>query len=239
MASKQTIKRFYIEITNSCNLNCSFCVPTKRKPQFMSLAQFESILQNVKPITNFIYLHVKGEPTIHPNFDQILSLCDSYKMNVQLVTNATHIENITPNHPSLRKISLSCHSLDQHNYDLKELTNKILYLIDHKDQYCRYLECRFWLKDNLQQRATQLYQTLSTSYSLTPCKSHNNYMIKPNVFVGFESSFKWPDISDQPNEYGYCYGGVSMLAILVDGNVTLCCLDNNGDLSIGNIFDQP
>ena len=238
MASNTRIKRIYIEITNCCNLNCSFCVPTKRKPRQMRVDEFELILKQVKPITSYIYLHVKGEPTIHPDFDQILSLCDSYQMNVQLVTNGTQLSAIKPNHPSLRKLSISAHSLDQHNFDFDSLTRQIHHLIDHQQDYCQFLEIRFWLQDQLQERSKKLANDLMTSYTPIPCASHHNYKIKANCYIGFESSFNWPKINEHKCTQGSCLGGVTMLAILVDGSVTLCCLDNDGDLTIGNIFQQ-
>ena len=67
-------KRVYIEITNICNLNCDFCPATKREKKYMSINEFEEIIKKVKGYTNHIYLHVKGEPLIHPNLDEILKI---------------------------------------------------------------------------------------------------------------------------------------------------------------------
>ena len=59
--------RIYIEITNICNLKCSFCPITTRKKEFMSVSDFEVVLSKIKNYTKHIYLHVKGEPLMHPN----------------------------------------------------------------------------------------------------------------------------------------------------------------------------
>ena len=40
-------KKIYIEITNICNLNCSFCSKDNRKKQEMSLDDFEHILKQI------------------------------------------------------------------------------------------------------------------------------------------------------------------------------------------------
>lgn len=58
-------KKIYIEITNKCNLKCSFCSLDNRMKKEMSLDQFELILQKIDKYTDYIYLHVKGEPLIH------------------------------------------------------------------------------------------------------------------------------------------------------------------------------
>jgi len=61
------LKRAYIEITNECNLQCSFCPPTIRSIKYMDELLFLSILEQLKGITRYVYFHVKGEPFLHPN----------------------------------------------------------------------------------------------------------------------------------------------------------------------------
>lgn len=65
-------KKFYIEITNICNLSCSFCPETKRTPEFMDIQHFEKILNQIKPHTQYIYLNVKGEPLLHSKLEEFL-----------------------------------------------------------------------------------------------------------------------------------------------------------------------
>ena len=65
------MKRVYLEITNACNLNCSFCT-NKKGTNFMSLDDIDNYLNQIKEFGNYIYLHVLGEPLLHPNFNEIL-----------------------------------------------------------------------------------------------------------------------------------------------------------------------
>ena len=81
--------RIYIEITNRCNLNCSFCSKDNRELKEISLQEFDTILQKIRHLTNCIYLHVKGEPLLHTKFDKILSITKKYNMNVKITTNGT------------------------------------------------------------------------------------------------------------------------------------------------------
>ena len=67
-------KKIYIEITNNCNLKCSFCSEVKRKRRFMTTEEFENILIKIKDYTDYIYLHIKGEPLLHPNIIEFLHL---------------------------------------------------------------------------------------------------------------------------------------------------------------------
>lgn len=89
MGNVARFKRIYIEITSSCNLKCSFCQETLRSPHFMSVDEFAHTLQQIRPYTNYIYLHVKGEPLLHPQLDEILALCRRAGVTVNLTTNGT------------------------------------------------------------------------------------------------------------------------------------------------------
>ena len=69
--------------------------------------------------------------------------------------------------------------------------------------------------------------------------SVENFTLAPNKFLSKENIFKWPDINDdETSENGYCHALSSQIAILVDGTLVPCCLDNNGDITLGNIYLQ-
>ena len=58
--------KIYLEITNVCNLACSFCAGTTRKKHFMTREEFEFLVARLRPYTDFLYFHLMGEPTAHP-----------------------------------------------------------------------------------------------------------------------------------------------------------------------------
>ena len=60
------LKKAYIEITNRCNLRCSFCPGTKRAPRTMTPAEFDFVLERLTGQVEYVYLHVMGEPLSHP-----------------------------------------------------------------------------------------------------------------------------------------------------------------------------
>ena len=51
--------KIYVEITNYCNLNCSFCSKDKRKKKEMSIEEFDEVINKIKDYTKTIYLHLK------------------------------------------------------------------------------------------------------------------------------------------------------------------------------------
>ncbi|MDF2636760.1 MAG: Radical domain protein, partial [Pelosinus sp.] len=108
-------KKVYLEITNVCNLKCDFCPETKRKAEFMSEAMFKQILDQIKPFTEYIYLHVKGEPLVHPNLSSFLDISYENGFKVNITTNGTLIDKVADiliDKPALRQINFSLHSFD-------------------------------------------------------------------------------------------------------------------------------
>jgi len=51
--------------------------------------------------------------------------------------------------------------------------------------------------------------------------------------------FDWPDIHlPQTNTRLFCRGLRDQIGILCDGTVVPCCLDHEGDIALGNLFEQ-
>jgi len=82
-----------IEITNACNLQCSFCYMIRErrmKSEFISLDKFENILRIYRPF----YLQITGgEATMHPNFIEILRTASRYVLKTKVSSNGILIEN--------------------------------------------------------------------------------------------------------------------------------------------------
>ena len=116
-------KRIYIEITNICNLKCAFCPPHKRENRFMSLDEFKLILEKIKPYSEYIYLHVKGEPMLHPNFDEFITYAYTQGFKTNLTTNGTLLKNHLPITKYLRQINISLHATN--SKEIIELTKDI------------------------------------------------------------------------------------------------------------------
>lgn len=58
--------RAYIEITNVCNLNGSFCPGTRRAPRFLDAGEFALLAHAVKPYTDYVCLHLMGSRSCIP-----------------------------------------------------------------------------------------------------------------------------------------------------------------------------
>lgn len=228
------IKRVYLEITDSCNLDCPFCRNSKGN-SFMDLGTIKDHLFKIKEVCDYVYLHVLGEPLLHPNFEEILNECDKLNLKVQLVTNGTLLKfhpNLL-NHNSIRKLSLSLHSINHTKVD-NSYFEYIDKLIDQNTN--KTIELRFYDHQNLNDSLKFYLDSLYEKYNVKDTDRYNSYKLKDNTYIYYSELFNWPSIEDPfISSNGKCRGASSQIAILHDSTVTLCCLDPKGFNSIGNL----
>lgn len=232
---KYNIKRVYIEITNICNLNCSFCIKNTRQAKFMTINEFEYIINKIKDITPYIYLHVQGEPLLHPKFIEIINICNKYNMLVNLTTNGTLLTKY-PNlydNKSIRKISISMHSFNTINYDLLDY----IYKFDNNLNDKQYLELRFWNKNKLSKTSKEYIDLLTKYFKFENTSKPNSYRLSKNIYIHFDDEFEWPTNAINNSNVGTCKGVKSMLCVLSNGDVTPCCLDQDCHIKLGNIYN--
>lgn len=235
-------KKIYIEITNICNLSCSFCSIDKRVKETITIENFEKILKNINDYTDYVYLHVKGEPLLHPNLNEILDLCEKYKKHVNITTNGTLLKNKQEllKHPIVRQINISLHSENNKENYLDEIFDSVENL---KEKIIIY---RFWTMDNykLNEKSTEIVDKIINFYDLSKetvdkIKIDKHIKIRDNLYVDKANEFVWPNLNnDYYNDIGTCYALKDQLAILVDGTVVPCCLDSNGIINLGNIYEK-
>ena len=107
--------RVYLEITDCCNLACSFCPGTKRRAAFLSAEQFTHLAAALCGQTRFLYFHVMGEPLLHPELLELLEIAGGMGFRVVLTTNGTLLpkrQSALLAAPALHKVSVSLHSFE-------------------------------------------------------------------------------------------------------------------------------
>lgn len=250
-------KKFYIEITNICNLACSFCPKTMRKPEFMKIDTFGKILEQIKPHADYIYFHVKGEPLLHPEIDKFLDLSFEKGFMVNVTTNGTLIDKVKDKimlKPALRQINFSLHSFhgNEGGDGEKEYINNILSFVkEAREKTDIIVSFRLWNleQDNLvnlkAKRNRGVLEILEKEFNL-PYKIQEQVTldrgikIADKVYLNQDYTFVWPDLKEEEDDgIGFCYGLRNQVAILVDGTVVPCCLDGEGVINLGNINSIP
>lgn len=226
-------KKIYIEITNSCNLNCPFCIKNNRQKEFVSIDKFKRLLPKLKDYTSYLYFHIMGEPLLHPDINEMLNIA-SANFKINITTNGYLIDRIKDN-KNIHQLNISLHSFDlKYNKTLEEYLDNIFNTVDNLLVINTIISFRLWTKNKYQQ---EIIKKIEERYN---CKINGNTTIKDNLFFEFAEEFIWPDINNSYiNKTGSCMGLRTHIGILVDGTVVPCCLDSNGKLSLGNIYKQP
>lgn len=252
----KTFKKVYIEITSVCNLACSFCPPTERAKGLIKVEQFEKVLDQIRPHTKYIYLHVKGEPLLHPRIDQLLDAAHERGFKVNITTNGTLIKKQREKllgKPALRQMNFSLHSFDGHegSENREKYLGDILDFVRDAREYNVIFSYRLW---NLQRddqtdidrrKNAETLEILEKEYGLDfkieeRVEPGKGVKIAPNIYLNQDHEFKWPSLLEP--EYtgkGFCHALRSQAAVLVDGTVVPCCLDGEGVIKLGNINEQP
>ncbi|AJK86356.1 MULTISPECIES: radical SAM/SPASM domain-containing protein [Lysinibacillus] len=251
----KTFKKVYIEITSVCNLACSFCPPTERAKGLIKVEQFNKILDEIRPHTKYIYLHVKGEPLLHPRIDQLLDAAHEKGFKVNITTNGTLIKKNREKilgKPALRQINFSLHSFDGHegSENREKYLGDILDFVRESREYKTIISYRLW---NLQQdhvsdvaarRNRETLEILENEYNLDyrieeKVEPGKGVKIGSNIYLNQDHEFRWPSLLEPEDEgKGFCHALRSQAAILVDGTVVPCCLDGEGVINLGNVHEK-
>lgn len=251
-------KKIYVEITNRCNLKCDFCPSATlgRHGKVMNESDFAHILREVKPYTNYLYFHLLGEPFLNPKLGRFLEMSHEAGIQVNLTTNGTlinKVQNLLVESPALRQINFSIHSFEanEQNGTLEEYLRNIASFIENiQNQRPIYCNLRLWNMDTeeLNAKNSLNHQILSLieevfklEFSLSEAlKDTRNIKIRDRVFINMAEKFEWPTLNrDIISEKMFCYGLRDHIGIQADGTVVPCCLDSEGQIPLGNVFETP
>ncbi|BFK81015.1 radical SAM/SPASM domain-containing protein [Clostridium baratii] len=248
-------KKVYIEITNVCNLSCNFCPKTSRKLQFMDEESFKKVIESIKPYTDYIYLHLMGEPFLNKNLEKFLDIAYENGLKVNITTNGTlinKVKDILINAKSLRQVNISLHSFEANDSEVKleeYVSNICDFILDANENSNIICSMRLWNMDSKELKAcndlnrdiiSMLEEGLKIPFSLKEkLLESNGIKIRKNIYLNMAEKFEWPNI-DKDNEDTeiFCYGLRDQIGILVDGTVVPCCLDSEGNINLGNIFEN-
>lgn len=230
---KKRFKKIYLEITNSCNLNCDFCIKNGRTIKYINIDEFKIVLDKIKDYTDYLYFHVLGEPILHPNINELIDIA-SINFKVNITTNGYLIDRIK-NNKNIRQINISLHSFNsRYGIKLKDYLDNIFNTIDILVKNNTYISLRLWVKSKYN---NDIVDYINNRYNSNIDYNLNNNKVSKNIFIDKFHEFIWPDMDNNYNNAnGTCYGLIDHIGILVDGTIIPCCLDSEGVIKLGNIY---
>ncbi len=234
--------RVYVEITNICNMNCSFCHGHSRENRRMRADEFSRILQQLTGKTQYIYYHLMGEPLTHPQLPEFLEMAKLAGFRSVITTNGTllHKRGDDLLCAGVHKVSISLHSFEAGQESaLKEYLTQVADFAAKAAAGGTVISLRLWNNgcDGGLNALTEAYlrQLLPGQWQ----ENTRGYRIRELLFLEWGDRFVWPDReAPETGASVACYGLRDHFGILCDGTVVPCCLDSDGVINLGNVFSD-
>ncbi len=240
------IDKAYLEITNVCNLSCSFCHGTKRTPRFLTREEFELLTDRLAGI-RYLWFHLMGEPLLHPDLGFFLRRAREKGFRPMITTNGTLLSGrrgdllAFPPH----KISVSLHAPEANGAFASPdyLSSVFSFARDAADAGV-IVALRLWNRGGSERGNPALLDALSAFFPGTWQDQRSGKKLRDRVFLEYGEYFRWPDPNapcptSGPEAPVFCYALRDQIGVLSDGTVVPCCLDAEGAVPLGDLFSSP
>ncbi len=256
------MKNAYVEITNICNLSCDFCPGHNRARRHMSAGDFEIISRKLNGRIENLFLHLMGEPLLHPELGKIIEAADKMDVKLKITTNGTLLPLALPilkASQRLHTVSISLHSFGGNLVGSMIEQKMEKYLKDCLEgarqlaKSGKFAVLRLW---NLEEDGSSAMKDFNDKVIFLAkkffppekeewVKTRRGMRISDRIFIEWGERFTWPEIGEGGEIREYedeigdesCHALLKQFGILSDGTVVPCCLDRNGDIPLANIFE--
>lgn len=238
---EKMIDRCYIEITNTCNLDCHFCPKHQRKRRQLSAEEFDLLTDKVRGKVCFLYFHLMGEPLLHPLLPQFITMAREKGFKTVLTSNGTLLHramNLLDTLP--HKVQLSLHSHESNaRGELSSYMEEVMNFATQAAAKGTCIVLRLWNQGGMDKENEQVMDYIA-EYVPRPWKERpDGFRLCDNLYLEFDRKFEWPSANaSSAKREVFCKALLKQIGVLSDGSLVPCCLDHNGDVVLGNLFHQ-
>lgn len=244
-----SLKKAYLEITNVCNMQCSFCPGTSRPKGFLTPEQFRILAEKIRPHTAYLYLHLMGEPLLHPQLESLLEIAHQLDFRVMITTNGTLLPQrggLLCASPAVHRVSVSLHAFEgnERTEGLGDYLSNCFAFARQAAAAGKRCALRLWNLDGDQTKGANrqnqaILAQLEQAFPRPWKETWQGATLAPGVYLEWGERFDWPDLTAAPGDSaGFCYGLRDQVGVLWDGTVVPCCLDHEGDIPLGDLYQQ-
>jgi radical SAM protein with 4Fe4S-binding SPASM domain len=208
----------------------------------MGLSEFDIITDKLIGVTEYLYLHIMGEPLLHPELGAFISLAKEKGFKCAVTTNGTLLDKaggILISHGAY-KVNISIHSFEDGSCEeYLSYINKCMDFADRASDAGILTVLRLWNRGYDGGRNIDTVSLLRQRFPYEWIEGERGARLRHKLHLEYGERFDWPDMSIEPiGDRVFCYGLGDHFGILSDGRVVPCCLDKNGDITLGNIFNE-
>lgn len=234
--------RVYVEITNLCNRNCSFCPGTVRPPKVLTVAEFRAIAEKLVGTTRYLYYHLMGEPLTHLGLPEMIAIATDLGFQSAITTNGT----LLPQRgqalidAGTYKVNISVHSFENGSEeDYVNYINGCLDFAERAGKAGTLVVLRLWNNGCDEGRNARTISMIRRRFSGEWIENPRGTKVGEKVYLEHADRFSWPDMeAEDQGDSLFCYGLRDHFGILSDGRVVPCCLDREGEITLGNLFAE-
>ena len=242
------ITKAYLEISNICNLHCSFCHGTSRARRMLTDAEFEQLTDALVGEVKFLYFHLLGEPLLHPSVPKFVRRAWEKGFYPILTTTGSLLakcgQTVLENLPYKISISLHAPAANAAFADPAYFDTCIDFAKRAAEKGCITV-LRLWnIGGEGEGENEGILQKLHAAFpgEWPPSHRESVRLSRDRVFLEWGERFDWPDPKAPeapPDAEIFCHALRDHVGILCDGTVVPCCLDADGVMALGNLFTQP
>jgi radical SAM protein with 4Fe4S-binding SPASM domain len=209
----------------------------------MTKEEFSHICKEILPLTSYVYLHVMGEPLTHPELSELVKIAKNIGLKVAITKNGTLLEKCGDSliESGVYKVSLSVHSFE--GSDGEEQKKYLKNLCDFAEKSSKngvLTVFRLWNRGHDEGRNDITLDYLKERFPEEWVWGSRGARIREKLHLEYGDRFAWPDRDAEEGDSSvFCYGLRDHFGILSDGRAIPCCLDREGVITLGNVFDTP
>ena len=236
-------RKVYLEISNICNLSCSFCPGTSRLKRAMTEEDLKILLSKLRPYTDYLYFHLMGEPLCHPKLDAFLEMARGYGFRVILTTNGTLLpkkQEMLLSSAGLHKVNISLHAFEANDLAVPFADYlRGCFEFGKASAGQKLVSYRLWNQGGLDEKNNEILRMLEEYFPKPWVQERHGMRIGDRTYLEHGDKFDWPDLTAPDGGCGvFCHGLRDQVGVLCDGTVVPCCLDHEGDIALGNLFEK-
>lgn len=206
----------------------------------MSAEDFDIITEKLRGVTKYLYYHLMGEPTTHPLLPSFIKTAAKKGYKSVITTNGTLLGRVGDDliAAGVYKVNISVHSFENENFS--EYLGICLDFADKASQAGVLVVLRLWNNGHDEGRNEKILRVLKERFADGDWVAESRgARIRNRLHLEYGDRFAWPDMkAEDGGERVFCYGLGDHFSVLCDGTVVPCCLDRNGEIALGNIFDE-